>query len=142
MMPKYDRLWANCSEEEARLAAKHGNTYDENQALAVCSSHQKGKKRFDRKDFYRRYRDDRRYDGSSYSSNRDRRDYSKVQCFGCKELGHIKRDFPKEKGKQRASRVEIDDEPPSKKSRDEHSSDSEFLLLLALSGTVHTSRDT
>ena len=38
-VPKYDRLWADCSEEEARLAAKHGNAYDENQALATCSSH-------------------------------------------------------------------------------------------------------
>ena len=65
-----------------------------------------------------------------------------MQCFGCKELGHIKRDCPKEKGKQRASRVEVDDEPPSKKTRDKHSSDSDFLLLSALSGTVQTSRDT
>ena len=87
-MPKYDRLWADCSEEEARLAAKHGNAYDENQALAARSSHQKGKKKFVRKDFYRKDGDDRRYDGLSYSSNR--KDYSKVQCFGCKKLGHIK----------------------------------------------------
>ena len=55
---------------------------------------------------------------------------------------HIERDFPKEKGKQRASRDDIDDEPPIKKTRDKHSSDSNFLLLLALSCTVQTSRDT
>ena len=83
-VPKYDRLWVDCSEEEARLSAKHGNAYDENQALAARSSHQKGKKRFVRKYFYRKDRDDRRYDGSSYSSNR--RDYSKVQCFVAKNL--------------------------------------------------------
>ena len=87
-IPKYDRLWVHCSEEDARLAGKHGNTYDENQALLDHSSHQKGKKKFVMKDFYRKDHDDRRYDGSSYSSNR--KDYSKVQCFGCKELGHIK----------------------------------------------------
>ena len=140
MMPKYDRLWFDCFEEEARLATKHGNAYDENQVLAACSSHQKGKKKFVRKDFYRKDRDDRRYDGSSYSNNR--KDYSKVQCFGCKELGHIKQDCPKEKGKQRASRAKIDDEPLNKKTRDEHSSDSDFLLLSALSGIVQTIRDT
>ena len=89
-MPKYDRLWVDCSEEEARLAAKHGNAYDENEALVARSSHPAGKKKFVRKDFYIRDHDDRRYDSLSSSRNRDRRDYSKVQCFGCKELGHIK----------------------------------------------------
>ena len=44
-----------------------------------------------------------------------------MQCFGCKELGHIEQDFPKEKGKQRASRAKIDDEPPIRKTKDEHS---------------------
>ena len=38
-MPKYDRLWVDYYEEEARLAAKHGNAYDENQALAARASH-------------------------------------------------------------------------------------------------------
>ena len=141
-MPKYERLWDDCSEEEARLVAKHGNTYHENQALAARSNHQKGKKKFDMRDFYRRDRDDRRYDRLISSSNRDRRDYLKVKCFGCKELGHFRQDFPKEKGKQRASRVEIDNEPLSKNSRDEHSSDLEFLLLSYLSGIFQTSRDT
>ena len=45
-MLKCDRLWAKCSKEEARLATKHGNACDENQALAAGSSHQKGKKKF------------------------------------------------------------------------------------------------
>ena len=65
-----------------------------------------------------------------------------MQCFGCKELGHIKRDCPKEKGKQRESRAKIDDDPTNKKTKDEHSSDLDFLLLSALSGTVQISRDT
>lgn len=38
-IPKYDKLWDDCSKDEARLVAKHGNTYDENQALAARSSH-------------------------------------------------------------------------------------------------------
>ena len=75
-MPKYDRLWADFSKEEARLAAKHGNAYDENQALAAHSSHQKGNKKFVRKDYYIKERVDQRYYGSSYSSNR--KDYLKV----------------------------------------------------------------
>ena len=69
-VPKYDRLWADYYEKEARLAAKHGNAYDEKQALAAHSSHQKGKKKFVKKYFYRKDCDDRRYDESSYSNNR------------------------------------------------------------------------
>ena len=56
-----------------------------------------------------------------------------MQCFSCKELGHFRRDCIKEKGKQRASKEEIGDGTLRKKSRDEHSSDSEFLLLTSLS---------
>ena len=56
-----------------------------------------------------------------------------MRCFGCKELGHFKRDCLKEKGKQRESNEEIGDDPQRKKSRDEHSSDSEFLLHSSLS---------
>ena len=54
-MPKYERLWADCSEEEARLAAKHGNSHDENQALAAHSVHHKGKKKFNKNDRFRKY---------------------------------------------------------------------------------------
>ena len=53
-MPKYDRLWTDCSEEEARLVAKHGNSHDENRALAARSSHQKGKKKFIKKDYFKK----------------------------------------------------------------------------------------
>ena len=70
-MPKYDRLWDDYFEEEARLPTKHGNSHDESQALAARSSLQKGKKKFINKDYFMK-------------------DYSKVQCFVCKELGHIK----------------------------------------------------
>ena len=34
-LPKYDRLWVDCVEEEARIMAKSGETHEENQALAT-----------------------------------------------------------------------------------------------------------
>ena len=34
-LPKYDRLWADCTEEESRLMAKNGEPREENQALAA-----------------------------------------------------------------------------------------------------------
>ena len=83
-MPKYDELCADCTEEEARLIVKHGSTYDENQALVARSRQWKEKKKSSRKDFPRRDRGGRRDDGPS-SSRREKKNYSKVQCFGCKE---------------------------------------------------------
>ena len=41
-LPSYDRLWSNCTEEEARLMAKNGETRDEDQALVA---RWKGKKK-------------------------------------------------------------------------------------------------
>ena len=58
-IPKYYRLWDDNSEEEVRLATKHGNAYDENWTLADHSSYWKGKKKSDRKDFLRRDHHDR-----------------------------------------------------------------------------------
>ena len=34
-LPKYDRLWVDCTEEESRLMAKNGETCEENQVLAT-----------------------------------------------------------------------------------------------------------
>ena len=34
-LPKYDRLWSDCVEEEARIMAKFGETREGNQALAA-----------------------------------------------------------------------------------------------------------
>ena len=77
-MPKYDRLWVDCSEEEARLAAKHANVYDDNQELPARSSYWKGKKKSERKYFHKRDHRDRIDDRPCSSRSRDRRYYSKV----------------------------------------------------------------
>lgn len=150
---KYDILWADCVEEEARLAAKHGGHHDDNQALAIRWKGKK-KKSFPRKNqegksdnTYDKRLDNKNQDGKS--NDRKGQRPSKVQCFGCHGYGHIRRDCPSindnhhldKRQRQRASRAEIE-EPSSKRSRRVHSSDSNYLLLSALSGTVQTSRDT
>ena len=139
-VPKFDKLWAVCTEEEARLATKHGSSHDENQALSARSRPWKGKKKFGKKDFRRRDRGDRSDSRPSSSRDDGRKDYLKVQCYGCRELGHIKSRCPNIKGKQKATVAEID-EPSTKRLRRSHFSDSEFLLLSALSGTLHSNRD-
>ena len=148
---KYDRLWADCVEEEARLAAKHGGHHDDNQALAA---RWKGKKEkyFSHKSQGRR--SDHKYDRRSDNKNQDGRlndkrgQPSRIQCYGFQGYGHIKKDCPSvnknhhpdRRQRQRASKEETE-EPSSKKSRRAHSKDSYYLLLSALSGTIQTSRD-
>ena len=156
-LPKYDGIWEDCVEEEARLAAKHGGHHDDNQALAA---RWKGKKK---RSFPRRNqgeRSDNRYEGRSdnrYDRRADNKNWddrrgqptSRVQCFGFHGYGHIKKDcpsvhknhHPERRQRQRAPRAEIE-EPSSKKSRRAHSIDSDYLLLSALLGTIQTSRDT
>jgi hypothetical protein len=140
-IPKFNKLWADCTEEEARLAAKHGSSHNENHALASHSKLWKGKKKFGQKDFRRRDRGGRSNSRPSSSRGDERKDYSKVQCYGCREFGHIKSRCPNIKGKHKATIAEID-EPSTKRLRKSHSSNSKFLLLSALSGTLHSSKDT
>lgn len=91
--------------EETRLAAKRGSPIDENQALATRSGSWKGKKKIGRRDFRRRERGSKsdyggRLDNRPSSSRDDgRKNYSKVQCYGCRELGYIKNRCPNIKGK-------------------------------------------
>ena len=75
-MPKYDRLWADYT-EEARLAAKHGSSYDENQTLVTRTKQWKGKKS-GRRDFHSRDQDGRLDSRPSSSRGDERKDYSKV----------------------------------------------------------------
>jgi hypothetical protein len=46
-LPKFDRLWADCTQEETRLAARgmQCSHHDENQALATHARKSKGKRR-------------------------------------------------------------------------------------------------
>ena len=95
-LPMYDRLWTDCVEEEAKLAAKHGGHHDDNQAL-VDRWKGKKKKYFARKN--QGGRSDNIYDRRPVNRNRDGRSddrrghpTSRVQCFGCHGYGHIKKD--------------------------------------------------
>lgn len=107
-LPKYDRLWEDCVQEESRLMAKSGETCEENQALAACW---KGKKKrsFIQKNQGERYnnrnerrsnnrhdiRFDNRFERISDRRRQDRRpDPKGIQCFECEGYHHMKKDCP------------------------------------------------
>ena len=107
-LPKYDRLWADYVEEEARIMAKSGGTREENQAL-VARWKGKQKRPFPQRNQGERSnnrnegRSNNHYDRRSVNRcerrsdkrKKDRRPDSKssrIQCFGCDGYGHIKKD--------------------------------------------------
>ena len=132
---KFSILWEECSQEEARIAAREEKMGSEDQALIVQSkktrsSHHKGKYSHQRNNF------------------RKLRDKSKFIFYTCDERGHFARDCPrnkssshKKKGNKRRHHAHAaeDDEPSTKRNTqvsDDSSSDEEYVLISALMGTI------
>jgi hypothetical protein len=103
--PTLEELWTCCAQEETRINSKR-KYHKEGDAQAYATKFKKheGNKIF----------------GSRKKFNH-KRDMSKVQCFGCNEYGHYKRDFPKlaKKRKERHHASVVNDEEPSKKVKHE-----------------------
>ena len=72
---KFSRLWEECSQEEARIAAQEEKMGSEDQALTVHSK--KGRR-----------------ENHHQKNNLVRRDPSKLRCYTCDEIGHFARNCP------------------------------------------------
>jgi hypothetical protein len=135
-LPKFDRLWADCTQEETRLAARgaQGSHHDESHALASHARKGKGRGRGSDKPF--------KGGKSRPTPEHKKKDLSKIQCFKCEKFGHYARHCPLWKNrKQHASTADVDREPPQKKSRKASKDDEEFFFISSLSGTIPTSSD-
>ena len=106
-LPKFDRLWVDCTQEETRLAARGGAQPEENQALASHASKGKGrgKGRFENQD--------RKGGSSSPPGKNKRKDLSKIQCFKCDKFGHCASRCPLRQGNKKYAFVaDTEEEPP------------------------------
>ena len=104
----FQDLWSLCKIEETRLKAKADiGSSEGNQAFAAISK-KKGRL-------------------GKFGPHNKRRNMDKVRCFGCIELGHYKRDFPKfKKDKRKREEAHISDmreELDAKKSKKEEARD-------------------
>ena len=137
---KFNRLWEECTQEEARLVSREEKMgASDDQALTTQAKKNEGK----REDhFHRRPK-------KFQKNHRPRRDYTNSRCFTCDEKGHFSRDCPRNKGSSKANKKKRHhahtaegDEPASKRTREDSSSDEEYVLILALTGTItHGSND-
>jgi hypothetical protein len=105
-LPKFDKLWSDCTQEQSRLISKTQKTNEEeNQALAAQV---KKRKKIE--------------EGSPKKSKRPcyKKDASKVRCYSCQKLGHysFQCSYINEKEKKKHHAHAIDAEEHSKASKD------------------------
>jgi hypothetical protein len=105
-LPKFDKLWANCTHEESRLANQQKRLIvDEEEALIVQNNKRISFRRNNK-------------EANSVRVPDKKRDVSKIRCYNCQNLGHFSYHYPQGKGKRKhqAHVAEEEESPPSKKS--------------------------
>jgi hypothetical protein len=128
-LPKFDKLWSDCTQEESRLISKSQKTNDEeNQALVAHV-----KKRKERRN-------------NSPKKNRrsvpdHKKDVSKIRCFNCQKLGHFAYQCPQGKGKRKHHAHATDMEESTSQKKTKESKDEEYVFVSALTGTITQGSD-
>jgi hypothetical protein len=128
-LPKFDKLWTDCTQEESRLISKSQKTNDEeNQALAAHVKKRKERRNTSPKKTRRSVPD-------------HKKDVSKIRCFTCKKLGHFSYQCPQGKGKRKHHAHATDMEESTSQKRTKESKDEEYVFVSALTGTITQGSD-
>jgi hypothetical protein len=117
----FDRLWTDCTQEEIKLIARgvEDSPHEDNHALTLHTK--KGGR--NKRNFKQTFKDEKTSSASSYDQ---RNDMSNIQCFRCDKYGHFARNCPtKKKGRQYASTIDINPDPPQK---EEDMRDEDYFL--------------
>jgi hypothetical protein len=107
---KFNRLWEDCNQEEARTAAREDKMIDHDQSLDAHT--RKGKRK--------------KEPSKPKKFHKGRRNNPNIKCFCCQKMGHISRNCsliqrPREKegGKRHHVYTIEDDEPPKKVAKED-----------------------
>ena len=115
-LPKFDKLWAECTHEETRIAARqrlHGTQPEENQLFV---SHTKKGKGRGRKSYIHKHQDKR--SSPPPDQKKQKKDLSQIQCYRCQKYGHYTSSCRRShKRKHEASIVDVEEDPPHKEPR-------------------------
>jgi hypothetical protein len=128
-LPKFDKLWTNCVQEESRLTSKMKKTNDEeNQALTTHV-----KKRKERRN-------------NIPKKNRilvpnHKKDVSKIRCFNCQKLGDFAYQCTQGKGKRKHCAHTIDVEESTFQKKTMETKDEEYVFVLSLTDTITQGSD-
>ena len=88
---KFDIVWEDCIQEEARVANREALLKEDDQALAIHTKRRRIQPNF-KKGNQRESQPPRRFQQRRESL--PNRDYSSFQCFHCDKIGHITRNCP------------------------------------------------
>ena len=150
---KFDIVWEDCIQEEARVANREALLIEDDQALTI---HTKGRKQENfKKGNHKESQPPRRFQRTRESL--PNRDYSSFQFFHCDKIGHIsincplkRQEYKKRKNNKKrhhAHLAEDEDEeeeeeegPRRKQAREEDAE--EYVLFSVLFGSVTPEEDT
>ena len=124
-MPKFNKLWEDCIQEEARIVVKDEKLgSSEDQALFVRPKKGRGRSNHSPRRFQKE----------------PKKDYSTYKCYKCQVLGHIARNYPQQDPKKKSKKKNFhahaaEEEVPSKRAKEEPS-EKEYVLISALTGFV------
>jgi hypothetical protein len=106
-LPKFDKLWENCTHEESRIVDQQKRLIiDEEKSLTIQKNKRISFRKNNKEDNFVRV-------------PKKKKDVSKIRCYNCQKLGHFSYDYPQGEGKRKHQEhvAEEEDSPPSKKER-------------------------
>ena len=101
---KFDIVWEDCIQEEARVTNKESLLREYDQALAI---HTKGRKQ---SKFKKSSHKPSKNKFQTKRVNNQKKDYSKYQCCNCHKIGQLARECPSKNNNNKRHHAHLDED--------------------------------